>query len=266
MINKYNGNEIISTFIGRNEFPKTGLDWVEFVGRAQTPSEEKQFNGLELLFKLKVTDCTEKIVSKEDIASICNDTEDISYTEEVLKGETEIDNALLQCWRHKKMTSSSSSSPSSVANNKAVLWIIGRNDCFMHPHVAKRLYLDQGFDVYVLNWSSNGMCRKRGWLVSFCCHIISARTMIIENYFRVFVQHDGERTPVLYFSNVFIPTFYTLHAIFFVCFRKILFSTRITILGTLTCTFLRSMRPYLSSKIIPTKHFLGMHIQLELLS
>ena len=37
----------------------------------------------------------------------------------------------------------------------------------MHPHVAKALFIEKGYDLYVLNYSSNGVCRKRGWVVSF---------------------------------------------------------------------------------------------------
>lgn len=38
--------------------------------------------------------------------------------------------------------------------NSVVLWIPGRNDVFMHPHVAKTM-LDQGFDVCVYNYTSS---------------------------------------------------------------------------------------------------------------
>lgn len=117
--------------------------------------EKKQFGKLRLLFELKVTSCTEKIVSKKDIQDICNDTKTHSYTEEVL-GEGD-DRALLQYWQKKEVNKKES--------KKAVFWIIGRNDCFMHPHVAKELFFCQGYDLYVLNWTSNGMCRKRGWVV-----------------------------------------------------------------------------------------------------
>jgi alpha-beta hydrolase superfamily lysophospholipase len=38
--------------------------------------------------------------------------------------------------------------------NSVVLWIPGRNDVFMHPHVAETM-LDQGFDVCVYNYTSS---------------------------------------------------------------------------------------------------------------
>jgi hypothetical protein len=36
----------------------------------------------------------------------------------------------------------------------------------MHPNVAKSLFTERGYDLYVLNCSATGMCRKRGWVVS----------------------------------------------------------------------------------------------------
>jgi alpha-beta hydrolase superfamily lysophospholipase len=34
----------------------------------------------------------------------------------------------------------------------------------MHPHVAQKLFWDNGFDLYVLNYKMNGHCRKQGWV------------------------------------------------------------------------------------------------------
>lgn len=59
--------------------------------------------------------------------------------------------AILQCWVH-------------ANSNKAVLWILGRNNCFMHPHVAKALFWSQGYDIFVLNYKMNGCCCKRGFV------------------------------------------------------------------------------------------------------
>jgi len=157
MTNESTGNRttILKTTIDREKLPQPGAGWQRFEVKAEKPEEKKQFGNLRLLLELKVTSGTDKIVSKKDIQDICKDTKTHNYTEEVLKGDDKEpdDNALLQCWQHKQ------------GAKKAVLWIIGRNDCFMHPHVAKELFFCQGYDLYVLNWSSNGMCRKRGWMV-----------------------------------------------------------------------------------------------------
>jgi predicted alpha/beta hydrolase family esterase len=44
------------------------------------------------------------------------------------------------------------------------MWFIGRNDCFMHPHVANDLFVGKGYDLYFFNYSCDGMTRKRGWV------------------------------------------------------------------------------------------------------
>jgi len=143
--------ELFEVDLPSTEFPEIGdTTWKEYV---YTPPEDARFaKGVEFVYKLRITDCAEKLVSKETLASFLADTQTISYSEEVIVGESEKDNALLQCWRHKKTA------------KKAVLWFLGRNDCFMHPHAAKPLFLDQGYDLYLLNYSCDGMCRKRGWL------------------------------------------------------------------------------------------------------
>jgi hypothetical protein len=132
-----------------------GDDYKEFV---YAPDDTPTVQGIEFVYKIRITDCKDNIVSKDELASFQADTWKISYSEEVIPSETEeVDNALVQCWRHKKK----------LEKPKAVLWVIGRNDCFMHPHVAKALFVENGYDLYVLNYSSNGLCRKRGWVVSF---------------------------------------------------------------------------------------------------
>ncbi len=133
------------------EFPAIGAGWKEFV---YSPEETAAVRGVELVYQIRITDCKESISGKDALASYLQDSETLSYSEEVIKGELEVDNALLQCWRQNEKSS------------KAVLWIPGRNDCFMHPHVAKALFTGKGYDLYVLNYSSMGMCRKRGWIVS----------------------------------------------------------------------------------------------------
>ena len=131
--------------------PAIGEDWKEFI---HSPEESVTVQGVEFVVKIRVTDCKDKISGKDALAKFLVDTETISYSEEVIKAEKKMDNALVQCWRHKKPAS------------KAVLWVLGRNDCFMHPHVGKTLFTEKGYDLYVLNYSCNGMTRKRGWVVS----------------------------------------------------------------------------------------------------
>jgi len=150
-------NIIMRTTVSKEDLPKAGSGWKEYIRDGTDEGEYPNFDGLELKFRLKVTAGTEKIVSKEDMEDFCKDSLTIKYTEKVLEGEDKEapeDNGLLQCWQHRVKRRGS----------KAVLWFLGRNDCFMHPHVAKELFLDQGYDVYVLNWSCVGMCRLRGWV------------------------------------------------------------------------------------------------------
>lgn len=145
---------IIESTIARSALPEIGADWQEFILEPDTKEEAKACgDDLEFVVKLRVTSGDEHISSRDDLANFLEDSEDIEYTEEIIGAEEEVDNALLQCWRQKQ-------SPSS----KAVLWILGRNDCFMHPHVAKGIFTGQGYDLYVLNYSCDGLCRQRGWM------------------------------------------------------------------------------------------------------
>ena len=34
----------------------------------------------------------------------------------------------------------------------------------MHPHVATRLFFDNGYDLFVLNYKMNGECRRHGFV------------------------------------------------------------------------------------------------------
>ena len=139
--------------IPRSDFPNSGSDWTELVLDAPEGGSNK-FNGLELVLRLRISDCTDTYLSTDEILEFQKSTSTIEYSEKVIEGEEKEINSLLQCWRHKKTA------------NKAVLWFIGRNDCFMHIKVAKALFLDKGYDLYVLNWSWNGHCRAKGWVVS----------------------------------------------------------------------------------------------------
>ena len=53
----------------------------------------------------------------------------------------------------------------SPGRNKALLWLHGRCDAFMHPHVGK-VFEAAGFDIFVLNTRNSGACVKRGHLES----------------------------------------------------------------------------------------------------
>ena len=143
--------DLFECTVPATDFPAAGEDWKDFV---YTPEDTKHVKDVEFLYKIRVTNGEDKISDRDDLGRFLVDTESISYSEEVIKGEEKVDNALLQCWRQKEPAS------------KAVLWILGRNDCFMHPNVAKELFTEKGYDLYVLNYSANGMCRKRGWVVS----------------------------------------------------------------------------------------------------
>ena len=65
-----------------------------------------------------------------------------------------------------------------AGNQRAVLWLPGRNDCFHHPQVAN-VFLDNGIDVYILNWrglASNGRSLGLGteeWDPRFATHVPS---------------------------------------------------------------------------------------------
>ena len=112
------------------DFPEAGSDWIEFSVSADTDKEAKIVGDLELVFKIKISDCAnDKMSTREDLHNFCQDSDTMAYSEqELIDGEEERDNALLQCWRNK------------AGSSKAVLWIIGRNDCFMHPNVSISLF------------------------------------------------------------------------------------------------------------------------------
>ena len=67
--------------------------------------------------------------------------------------------SLLMKWTHK------------TPSKKVALWFLGRNDCFMHTHVAKALFFDAGIDLFVLNYHENGKCRRNGWVTD--SHLVS---------------------------------------------------------------------------------------------
>ena len=147
-------NEAYSFQTPASEFPAIGEDWKEMV---HTPPEDSDdLKGVEFVYKLRLTDCAERISSKDDLANFLKSTDTVDYSEKLIEegGDKNMNKAVLQCWRHKEPAT------------KAVLWLLGRNDCFMHPHVAKSLFLDNSYDIYVLNYSYNGLCNRFGFVVS----------------------------------------------------------------------------------------------------
>jgi hypothetical protein len=108
----------------RSEMPNATLlndsVWTELVRSSATGRTA----NTELVFRVMVTECTDSIVSKQEMEDFCKDTEHMTYTEEVItdsrNNDDPEDNALLQCWRH---------NTSNGEANKAVLWVLGR---FVH--------------------------------------------------------------------------------------------------------------------------------------
>lgn len=122
-----------------------------------------RLSNMILSFRIMVTKASARMVNKKTSRAFHQTAEGgYAYSEEVLPDATtgdDTDNALLQCWRNQ----------GTDAPKKAVLWILGRNDVFMHPHVAKRLF--PGHDLFVLNYKQNGQTRKRGWVLN--AHLVS---------------------------------------------------------------------------------------------
>ena len=154
-----------------------------------TPENSNSVQDVEFVYKVKITDCKDKTSTKEDLANFLRSTKTLSYSEEVIEGAVKTENALVQCWTHKK--------PSS----KAVLWVLGRNDCFMHPHVGKDLFTDKGYDLYVLNYSADGMCRQRGWVVSQeCCTSLFGDELLILVFFLDGLNRNHSHQFFLFFA------------------------------------------------------------------
>jgi len=115
-------------------------------------------DDVELVFSIKVTD--DFFVTPQHTQALKSDSEYLAYSEHeipAVDSSTPDDFALLQSWKLKDGSS-----------DGAVLWILGRNDCFMHPHVAQSLFWNpenaKRYDLYVLNYSMNGCCRSKGWV------------------------------------------------------------------------------------------------------
>jgi len=133
--------------------------WKTYIKTPEETSSRTENTALE--FSILMTDTQDRIVSEEDMKAVYNTNPSnrnanggYVYKEYILgdmKEEHEDGHAVLQSWKH-------------VNSTKAVLWILGRNDCFMHPHVAKKLFWNQGYDLYVLNYKMNGLCRPRGYV------------------------------------------------------------------------------------------------------
>lgn len=134
-----------SCFVPRSELGPDDGDWVQF-------TTEETSNNMELHFRVRIA--SKQITSKKDFESIYKD-KNLAYEEIELKDKKtglQSDSALLQAWRHKK------------GSKKAILWILGRNDGFMHSHVFYRLLNEPKYDLYVLNYRSSARCLRKGWV------------------------------------------------------------------------------------------------------
>ena len=169
------GDSLLMEFVmPRSDLPGAATspgeaEWTEFSMSSEAGAKEAE--GVELVFRVMVTDGSLKISSDADMKALIGgncDDRGLSYSEEVIEcctGDVE-DSALMQCFRHDP-----DEEESDGAADRAVLWIIGRNDCFMHPHVARGLFFQTSsgknakkYDLYVLNYCMNGATRRRGWV------------------------------------------------------------------------------------------------------
>ena len=161
-MNRNRKDEVLFQFtLSREEMPNiTSLKDSKWTRFSIIPPDAPDYQDVTLEFHIMVTDGAERIIRPEDTQSMYECiAEGYSYEETVIPSDSSTecdnddddDNALLQSWRHPD-------------NPNAVLWILGRNDCFMHNHVARRLFFENGYDVFVLNYKMNGHCRKQGWV------------------------------------------------------------------------------------------------------
>ena len=133
---------------------------------------EEQVNGYTLKFRIRTA--TNRVVSKDHFDRMHLSSEEKELDDDKLSGEDEAtDNesffiitengdestALLQYFDHDKLVDKPTRSAP-----KAILWIPGRCDGFMHPHVYDRLLKDSGYDLYVLNYRSTSKCLNKGWV------------------------------------------------------------------------------------------------------
>ena len=147
--------------------PVSTSQWKTFTKRPtlSSSSSSTRTEHAALEFSIMLTDPKDRLVSARDIKAMYQNTNKDTnhgyvYSEQILCDHNhhhhhhhpdEDGRAVVQIWKH-------------VDSTKAVLWILGRNDCFMHPHVAKKLFWSQGYDLYVLNYKMNGQCRKKGFV------------------------------------------------------------------------------------------------------
>ncbi len=139
-----------------NPSPLSKSQWTRF---EKTPSkaDDSRIHNAALEFSLMITDASDRIVSPKDMEAIYDRQENggYKYSQQIFLDDTEEvvgdNHAVLESWKHSE-------------SNKAVLWVLGRNDCFMHPHVARALFWSHGYDLYVLNYKMNGLCRKCGFI------------------------------------------------------------------------------------------------------
>ena len=171
----FNDDILLQFNLPVEEFPPVGSGYIEYQRSTQVPSDYEETQNAQLVFRIKIEEMTKKIVEVNDLLAATYNIGSTSkyagvqYDETVLDlsqtGALEhnynsgMDKALVQSWRHVDGTQVQG----------AVLWLIGRNDCFMHTHVTDKLFFGSDsahkFDVYVLSWRNNGMAAvHRGWL------------------------------------------------------------------------------------------------------
>jgi alpha-beta hydrolase superfamily lysophospholipase len=148
--------------------PVSTSQWKTFTKQTSSSSSSQRTEHAALEFSIMVTDPKDRIVSAADMKAMYqqhahstptskNSNHDgYVYSERILRDpheecKEESGHAVVQTWKH-------------VDSTKAVLWVLGRNDCFMHPHVAQKLFWSQGYDLYVLNYKMNGQCRQKGFV------------------------------------------------------------------------------------------------------
>lgn len=155
-------DDVISRFnVGISELPALGEDWVTISRTSDVdPDKYPALKGAVLTFKIRVAEGC--YFGKDDVEEIFQDTDTIQYREHILDLASG-DHAVAQAWTH-IVNANSTGDANSTVPRQAALWVIGRNDGFAHPHVAKQLFLDKGVDLFLLNWHFNGLCLRYGFI------------------------------------------------------------------------------------------------------
>eukprot|EP01063_Lacrimia_lanifica_P040623 TRINITY_DN928_c0_g1_i6.p1 TRINITY_DN928_c0_g1~~TRINITY_DN928_c0_g1_i6.p1 ORF type:complete len:635 (+),score=169.67 TRINITY_DN928_c0_g1_i6:68-1972(+) len=154
-----------------SDFPVAGAGWKTF-RKGTYGLDSKVRAGSGLVFRLMVTDNSAPLVSEREYDEMTYSIAEgpfktVKYEEHVLEltnGEEHAwqngkDRAVVQTWRHTDVDA--------AGLDGALVWVIGKADAFMHPHVFKKLFMGPNaafkYDVYLLNWRLNGLCLFRGF-------------------------------------------------------------------------------------------------------